>query len=119
MRWNIVVHVVGGRWSVVRGRWPDSPPRSQPAAPATALLFGARTTDDLLPGVDAEQHGAVFDEVLVLDEDLPDDASDAGRDLVIDLHRLDDADGRLGRDRAADGDEGRGAGLLLGVEGAD
>ena len=45
-------------------------------------------------GIDPEQHLAVLDRLLVLDQDLGDDAGAVGRDLVEDLHRLDQADDR-------------------------
>ena len=49
-----------------------------------------REASGYLPtGSDPEQHLVEFDGLLVLDEDLGDDAAAAGRDLVEELHGLD------------------------------
>src|SRR5689334_15730967 len=52
-------------------------------------------------GIDPEQHLPVLDRLLVLDQDLGDDPGALGLDLVIELHRLDQADDRLRGDAAA------------------
>ena len=50
---------------------------------------------------------------------LGDRARRLGLDLVEDLHRLDDADHRVGAHALADGNEGRAVRIGRGVEGAD
>src|SRR5690348_3143767 len=73
--------------------------------------FGtARTTSVGSGRIDAEQGLVELDRLAVLDEDLGDGAGDAGRDVGEDLHRLDDADGRIRPDGRTDRDERRGVG---------
>ena len=47
--------------------------------------------------IHAEQGLAELDRLAVLDQDLDDRSRDSGRDVGEDFHRLDDADGRVGR----------------------
>jgi len=69
--------------------------------------------------VDAEQDGAVLDRLLVLDQDLGDDAGAAGGDFVEDLHRFDLADDGGGCDFGTNVHIRLGVGLGPRVEGAD
>src|SRR6059058_5148714 len=66
--------------------------------------------------VDLEEHLPVFDSLLVLHQDLGDDAAAIGGDLVENLHRLDDTDHGVVGDARADTDERLGVGTRCAVK---
>src|SRR5690349_13603519 len=68
--------------------------------------------------VHLEEHLPVFDRLLVLHQDLGDDAAAIGGDLVEDFHRLDDTDDGVVGHARADTDERLGVGTGCAVKSA-